>query len=73
MLTKVIPMTTTRITGENLPFDKVSYIQYGRIGFKEHSDSQKFSYETVTKNGQLREISQSQLPAFKTEDIKGLL
>jgi hypothetical protein len=44
MLTKVIPVTT-RITEENLAFDKVSYIQYGRIGFKEHSDSQKFSYE----------------------------
>jgi hypothetical protein len=45
MLTKVIPVTTTRLTEETLPFNKVSYIQYGRIGFKEHSDSQKFSYE----------------------------
>jgi hypothetical protein len=44
MLTKVIPVTT-RITDENLPFDKVSYIRYGRIGFKEHSVSQKFSYK----------------------------
>jgi hypothetical protein len=35
------------MTGENLPFDNVSYIQYGRIGFKEHSDSQKFSYEKL--------------------------
>jgi hypothetical protein len=43
MFTKVIPVTITRITEENLPFDKVSYIRYGRIGFKEHSDSQKFS------------------------------
>jgi hypothetical protein len=51
MLTKVIPVTT-RITEENLSFDKVSYIWYGRIGFKEHSDSQKFSYEDsiVTDN-----------------------
>jgi hypothetical protein len=45
MLTKVIPVITTRITEENLPIDKVSYIRYGRIGFKENSDSQKFSYE----------------------------
>jgi hypothetical protein len=45
MLTKVIPVTTTRITEENLPFDKVSPNRYGRIGFKKHSDSQKFSYE----------------------------
>jgi hypothetical protein len=41
MLTKVIPVTTTRITEENLPFDKVPYIRYGKVGFKEHSDSQK--------------------------------
>jgi hypothetical protein len=53
MLTKVIPVTT-RITEENLPFDKVSYIRYGRIGFKEHSDSQ----QSVT-NSQLIRASQS--------------
>jgi hypothetical protein len=44
MLTKVIPVTTG-ITEGNIPFDKVSYIRYGMIRFKEHSDSQKFSYE----------------------------
>jgi hypothetical protein len=44
MLTKVIPVTI-RITEDNLPFDKVSYIRYGIIGFKKHSDSQKFSFE----------------------------
>jgi hypothetical protein len=44
MLTKVSPVIT-RITEENLPFVEVSYIRYGRIGFKEHSDSQNFSYK----------------------------
>jgi hypothetical protein len=43
MMKKVIPVKTTRIIEENLPFDKVSCIGYGRIGFKEHSDSRKFS------------------------------
>jgi hypothetical protein len=45
MLTNVIPVTTAQLTEKNLPFDKVFYIRYGRIGFKEHSDSQKFSYK----------------------------
>jgi hypothetical protein len=61
MLTKVIPVKTTWITEENLPFDKVSYIRYGRIGFKEHSDRQSLTVKSVTR---------SQLTAFKTEDIK---
>jgi hypothetical protein len=61
MLTKVIPVTT-RITEENLPFDKVSYIRYGRIGFTEHSDSQKFSYEEqlVRKARASRPVTNSQ-------------
>jgi hypothetical protein len=54
MLTKVIPVTTTWIAEENLSFDEVFHIQLGRIGFKEHSDSQY----PVT-DSQLREVTNS--------------
>jgi hypothetical protein len=63
MLTKAIPVTTW-ITEENLPFDKVFHIRYGRIGFKEQSS-------------QLREVtyeqsdSESAASLGKTEDIQG--
>jgi hypothetical protein len=41
------------VAGKHEPRNKVSYILYGRIGFKEHSDSQKlripYVYGYITK------------------------
>jgi hypothetical protein len=76
MLTKVIPVTTTWTIEENLPFDKVFHIRYGRTGFKEYSDSQNFSYKKLVRvNSQVSyEPSASESAAsIQGEDIKGAL